>query len=169
MWHYVAGDIDPHVTGKSIFRKHCPVKLRERHTGAFNSLAYDRWTHSDASRPKPRCRKSMGLSISPYRNCTRHDNRGFKNEKSRLFRREVILIIMRVNVRPFAWILFQKFKRSFSDNVCHNNNAAMKRQTWLLLTGFTCIRNFLNSSNDITYLIHQVAGDSYALFCFKSL
>lgn len=61
----------------------------------------------------------------------RHDNREVKKkkkEKSRLFRREVTLIKMRVNVRPLARILFQKFKRSFIGNVCHNNNAATRRQ-----------------------------------------
>lgn len=60
----------------------------------------------------------------------RHDNREVKKkkEKSRLFRREVTLIKMRVNVRPLALILFQKFKRSFIGNVCHNNNAATRRQ-----------------------------------------
>lgn len=146
MWHHVAGDINPHVTRKSIFRKHCLVKLRERHTVAFNSLAYDRWMHSDASRKRSRnhdAENPRGFR-SVRRNCTWYDNRDFK--KSRLFRPEVTLIKMSVNVRLFARILFQKFKRLLIMCVIiimqrRNDNGG---GIFLLAEYYMCIKNLLN-------------------------
>lgn len=77
-------------------------------------------------------------------------------KKSRLFCPEVTLIKMRVNVRPFLRILFQKFKCLFSGNVCHNNNAAMTMMVLFgeILCALRIFQNFLNIPYlNISYLI----------------
>lgn len=129
MWRHVAGDIDPHVTGKSIFRKHCHVKLRELRAGAFNSPVYDRWMYSDASHvnavPKSWRRKFAGFSIAAHRNYTWNDN-GDLEKKIKLFHREVTLIKMRVNASRGDDVRadFMPEIQTFVDNALRNNNVA---------------------------------------------
>lgn len=95
--------------------------------------------------------KSTGGFRSVRRNCTRYDNRDLK--KSRLFRPEVTLIKMCVNVRLFARILFQKFKRSLIMYVI----IIMQRRSdnsgiFLLAEYYMYIKNLVHFFNDISYL-----------------